>query len=300
MTKWSIVVLLCGIATLGSSHKLGQSHSQATKNKWGFVKNWFRREPEPVDSSKVAYGPYKSKRGTYNLHRVESKKIESVTDAEYGIQIGRANNSKIPDSLKGVFWMQHNPAPEYLASFAKSEWKDGSCNDKGECTGGCKSPYGHDAPHPLQVPPKDDGTPETCGGSLTIKCYDEQTWTWSDNIGGRGMYFGASTSCMELVFFFNKEQTKAHIFPVGCTIIPFPMYFTLEATDDPDNWLRRSHPMGTSHDTFAQFHYNLLRIVDGNGRKTQKWEDYIKSKKVGATSLVAKKESEKVGWGLWG
>ena len=298
------LALLAGVwglmmfATAVSALRLGEDADAA---KWGFIKKIFRKkQEEKIDTNKVASGPYRSKRGTYNLHRVYSKKLDSLLSSPHGIKLAETNNAAIPDALKGLWWMEGNPAPEYLASFGKSEWKSGSCDKNGKCKGGCVTPNGINSPHPLKVPPKEDGTPEVCGGSLTIKCYDSHTWSWSDNLGGKAMYKGATTTCMELVFFFNAEITKAHIFPIGCTFVPFPMYFTLEATKDPANWLRRSHPWGTDHTTRFQFPYNLKQIVDGDGNPGKYWQEYVSSKKVGKTSLISTKESEETGWWLWG
>jgi hypothetical protein len=200
----------------------------------------------------VQSGPWRTQRGWYNLHKVYSKVIDSLLDPTYGLTLASSSNSNVPQSLHGLWWMEGNPAPEYIASFGASEWKAGSCDSSGQCTGGCVAPNGANAPHPLQVPLDADGTRPVCGGSLSIKCYDEHTWTWADSYGGLGMYAGATFACMELSFFFNVEQTKAHIMPTGCTPIPFPMYFTLEKTEDPDVWLRRSHPWGTDSDTNLQ------------------------------------------------
>ena len=248
-------------------------------------------------STAVSSGPWRSQRGWFNLHKVYSKVLSSLLDPEWGVTLARSDNTNVPSSLHGLWWMEGNPAPEYVASFGASTWQSGSCDDNGLCTGGCVDPNGGNAPHPLQVPRDADGTRPVCGGSLSIKCYDEKTWTWADNVGGLAMYGGATTTCMELTFFFNAEQTKAHIIPTGCTPIPFPMYFTLEKTDDPAVWLRRSHPWGTDSDTSFQYPYRLKQIVDGAGSPAAYWNEYVASASVGDTSLVSAKIGD---WGWWG
>ena len=148
--------------------------------------------------------------------------------------------------------------------------------------------------------PKEDGTPEVCGGSLTIKCYDSHTWSWSDNLGGKAMYKGATTTCMELVFFFNAEITRRISFLSAARLFRFRCTSHWRRPAHPASWLRRSHPWGTDHTTRFQFPYNLKQIVDGDGNPGKYWQEYVSSKKVGKTSLISTKESEETGWWLWG
>ena len=146
----------------------------------------------------------------------------------------------LPERLQGIFWMDGNPNPDELISFANSNWNE---EDK----------------------------------TLAIKVYGPDVWSWHNDIAGRGLYELLLATELTYEFKFSDDLTLMDITPViniaGHRLSPpeFLVKFGSRYINDK-LWLRDSAFLGRDVGS-----YNLRRVIDQNGVRDEKvWADYMK------------------------
>lgn len=145
----------------------------------------------------------------------------------------------LPEVLQGLFWMDGNPNPDELISFANSDWNEAE-------------------------------------KTASIKVYDADIWSWHDDFAGRALYELALRTELTYKFKFSDDLSQMTIKPyinlAGLSLAPpeFLLKFGSRYVSDK-LWIRESSFFGQDVGT-----YNLRRVVDENGvRDEQVWADYL-------------------------
>ncbi len=176
-----------------------------------------------------------------SLVKAKGYEIQEIpSDLADTIMVPGSDADGLPERLQGIFWMDGNPLPDELISFANSNWNE---EEK----------------------------------TLAIKVYSNDVWSWHNNPAGRSLYELALFGELTYEFKFNDDLTLMNITPVltvgGHRLSPpeFLLKFGSRYVDDK-LWLRDSaffgQPVGT---------YNLRRVIDQNGVRDEKvWAAYLK------------------------
>jgi len=176
--------------------------------------------------------------GTFELYTFDTK--DTASKMEFPDANGNnAGGKKVPPEFAGLWWMDGNPASDYVASFGRSDWK--TVADDGYV---CVNAELHNAQHDSTMP---------CLGGMDLPVYDQNVWSWHDEALGRTVY-GAVLG-VQLTYKFecggddNGKLTYCQIYPnadlpftsAGSWIsIPkdFVSFDMTRASDD--TWIRNS------------------------------------------------------------
>lgn len=226
-----------------------------------------------VDVTLVTHGPYMGSPGTYELWTFETKNTADSMD--YAKTDGTSLSGSVPPEFAGLWWMDGNPASDYVASFGRSNWQ--SVADGYECENSKLINAG-----------LEEGDPNReidCLGGLDINVYDENIWSWHDESLGRLVY-GAVLG-VQLTYTFecggddNGKLTYCQVFPNAAipvtaggswiSVPPSLVSFDMTRAND-DLWIRNSYIAGLSN---FPHNYYLKNIVKGDGSKGEHWDDYM-------------------------
>jgi hypothetical protein len=156
-------------------------------------------------------------------------------------QMAIANGSNgVPAALNGLWWMDGNPLPDKVVSFANAKWNEDE-------------------------------------RLATIEVYSDRVWSWHGDAKGLALY--TFVRKFELVYELSFDETRkfAVIVPViriGAVRVRVPesiVKFTAREIQD-GLWLRESYWKGELVHT-----YSFRRIVDGNGNREATFDDYVKA-----------------------
>ncbi|MDA9951372.1 hypothetical protein N9D31_02240, partial [Oligoflexaceae bacterium] len=162
-----------------------------------------------------------------------------------------SKDTDTPSALRGLWWMDGNPAPDEVLSFAGTKFI--------ETVGS-------------------DGETRHIGIQHT---YDEGICSWHDSVWGRTTHRLHVNHKIDLKFDFNEDYSEG----VATTIINF---FNGSATIEiPSSWLleykfQRLNAEEYSRDSRAggmKHHYRFRKIVDENGKRLPSYDDYLESVK---------------------
>lgn len=157
-----------------------------------------------------------------------------------------------PKNLQGLWWMDGNPIPDEVISFATAEWRDIVRFGR---------VIGHEAKIPL---------------------FGEGIWSWHDSQAGRKAFHDAIEQQMYYYVRFNNDYTYGVVTPqlkpseCGPAVkIPstFFLKFTMTQVSD-DEFLRVSTVFGNKST------YRLRRLVDANGQRTAAWDEFLEKVEV--------------------
>jgi|GEM_PF-3287804 hypothetical protein len=152
-----------------------------------------------------------------------------------------------PEALQGLWWMNGNPLPDEIVSFAGVEWQE--IVENGAVVG--------------------------YRGALPV--YDEGVWSWHKSAFGRGLYNFVLSSRLVYVAEFNKDFSAGIVTP---TFEPFGsgkdfeipasnfVTFAMNKVDD-NEYARDSIVLG------GETTYRFRRVVDANGVRLPAWQDYL-------------------------
>ncbi|KAJ3328925.1 hypothetical protein HDU76_009023 [Blyttiomyces sp. JEL0837] len=185
----------------------------------------------------------------FDLYQVKSEEIEKH------IKIGTSANVApgVPSYLHGVFYMEGNPLSDEVLSAADGIWHEAE-----------KAYY--------------------------IRVYDENNWSWDDSFSGRLLYDAVRTfgltykltwDSSNVTFVEPKFYLPAYVGNEKLTITDMFANFTIIPTADPNFFIRRS-----SFLTKPVADYQFIKIVDGNGVKTEKYNN-VYLPRINAGPIVA-------------
>jgi hypothetical protein len=242
---------------------------------WGYGKcrcyeNW---EGACCDSAVDVYkqqphGPYMGTPGTYELYTIETK--DTAEYMQYAGADGVTETGSVPPEFAGLWWMDGNPASDYVASFGRSNWvaaKDGGCT------------------HGATLTNDQSGDAIECKGGLDVNVYDENIWSWHNEDLGRFVY-GAVLG-VQLTYRFEcggddgGKLTYCQIHPnaaipisqAGSWVSVPPDLVSFDMTRSSDDlWIRNSIIAGFNDFTH---NYYLKQITKGDGTQGKHWDDYM-------------------------
>ena len=175
----------------------------------------------------------------YSLTSVPHSEIDSY------LTIG-SEASGTPENLRGLFWMDGNPLPDEVVSFAGAHFSP--ILKKGDIV----------------------------GYEAWIPVYDEGIWSWHDTLSGRLLYAAVRRVNLRYHLIFNIDFTRGKVIPVVRPLphtpgleIPQSMLLAFDMVMvNRDEWRRDSRIAGLPHC------YRFRRIVDGDGNRLANFEDY--------------------------
>lgn len=156
-----------------------------------------------------------------------------------------------PAPLQGLWWMDGNPLPDEIVSFAGTQFtaieKNGTV-------------VGYEAATPV---------------------YDQGAWSWHDSREGKGLHQLALKLRAVYRMVFNADFTQGEITPV-ISVLPGP-----QKTEIPQSLvlkfsLRQVSPVEYSRDSIIagrSSQYRFRQIVDGEGQILPAYADYLASVK---------------------
>jgi hypothetical protein len=246
--------------------------------KWNFGYGKCHCEPNwegaccdtPLDITKVTHGPYMGTPGTYELTTFHTKDTASamVFPDENG---DNADGTSVPPEFAGLWWMDGNPASDYVASFGRSNWQ--SVADDGYV---CQN---------AKITNSANDEEFNCLGGMDIPVYDDSNWSWHDEALGHFVY-GAVLG-VQLTYTFEcggddgGKLTYCQVYPnaaipvtaAGSWISVPPSLVSFDMTRAGDDlWIRNSYIAGL--DSFPHNYY-LKRITMGDGSEGEHWDDYM-------------------------
>lgn len=169
-------------------------------------------------------------------------------DIDQVLVIG-SDETNTPESLQGLWWMDGNPLPDEVISFASAQFE-----------------------------PKTDDN-----GNLfyeaAVAVYDSNIWSWHDTLAGRSLYRVVESQKLTYILRFNEDFTSASIIPrikpvavLGSLTIPQSMLITFDLNKlNEDEWSRDTVLFG------QESSYRFRRIVDGDGNRLPAYDDYVKA-----------------------
>ena len=154
-----------------------------------------------------------------------------------------------PANLQGLWWMNGNPLPDEVVSFAGIAWKEIAENGV------------------------------IVGYSGLVPVYDQGIWSWHDSISGRTLYNLVLKNKLTYEVVFNADFTFAQVTPkikpvafLPTITIPESMLVDFEMRQvDSDEFARDSVLLGQPST------YRFRRIVDGEGNRLPAWKDFLKA-----------------------
>lgn len=224
---------------------------------------------EPKDITQVTYGPYMGEGMTYEMYTIDSRDVDKYMIYPDCNGMNK-DGSVVPPEFGGLWWMDGNPASDYVASFGASDWKtvagDGyTCKDSTI---------------------KNAQTDEEfeCLGGMDIKVYGENVWSWHDESLGRLVYSGALGAKLTYKFECggmdaNGKLTYCQVYPSagipfldGWITVPVELVSFDMTRGDDDLWVRNSIIAGVDE---YPHNYWLKNIVTCNGEHGKYWEEYV-------------------------
>ena len=103
--------------------------------------------------------------GTYELYTFYTKDTDQHMIYPDCDGHNDATDSNVPPEFSGLWWMDGNPASDYVASFGQSSWQ--SVADGYTCVSATLTNQQDDSTH-------------TCLGGMDLNVYDEDIWSWHD------------------------------------------------------------------------------------------------------------------------
>ncbi len=152
-----------------------------------------------------------------------------------------------PANLQGLWWMNGNPLPDEVVSFAGMSWTD----------------------------IVEDG--EVVGHRGFVPVYDEGVWSWHDSVYGRGLYDLVLQNKLTYEVVFNADYTEAQVTPraklfglVPQVTLPPSMLvdFDMRLVDE-NEFARDSVIFGQPSS------YRFRRIVDGQGKRLPAFQEFL-------------------------
>ena len=266
------------------------SCDNAPSRGWGWAFGWGTCEcyegwhgaccDNPSDITKLTHGPFMGSPGTYELYTFYTK--DTAKYMEFADCEGKNANTgaDVPPEFSGLWWMDGNPASDYVASFGRSEWTSGACT--------------HET---LENPQNGETMP--CKGSLKIRVYDDNIWSWHDEALGRLVY--SAVLGVQLTYTFecggdsDGKLTYCQVYPSADLPIDFAdkfysvskslVSFDMTRAGD-DMWIRNS-AFGAGENSIIDLtdyphHYYLKKITNCDGTKGKHWDAYVSHGKAAA------------------
>lgn len=151
-----------------------------------------------------------------------------------------------PEPLQGLWWMDGNPLPDEVISFAGAKWE--TLYEDGAVVG-----------HQTKIP-----------------VYDSGIWSWHDSIQGRLLYAGANLVELVYVITFNSDFTFGRAKPefklglLPSIVIPASMLvdFTVVKISE-DEYRRDTVLLGQKSS------YRFRRLVTAEGERLANWEEFL-------------------------
>ncbi|MES2745190.1 MAG: hypothetical protein EOP04_07015 [Proteobacteria bacterium] len=173
------------------------------------------------------------------------------SDVDQYLTIG-SDETQTPESIQGLWWLNGNPLPDEVLSFANMKW----------------------------TPIKTDG--ETSGWESEIPVYDQGIWTWHDSFAGRLLYSLAYKTKLNYHIVFNSDFTHGKITPIVKAVsflpaveLPPSMLIDFELNYvDENEYSRDSVLLGRPHT------YRFRRIVDGQGNRLPAYDEFVEKAEV--------------------
>jgi hypothetical protein len=140
--------------------------------------------------------------GTYELYTFNTKDTSEHMIYPDCDGHNDATDSNVPPEFSGLWWMDGNPASDYVASFGRSSWQ--SVADGYSCVS-------------ATLTNQQDASTHNCLGGMDLNVYDENVWSWHDEALGKIVYGGALG--VELTYKFecggddNGKVTYCQIYP---------------------------------------------------------------------------------------
>ena len=156
----------------------------------------------PDDITTKTHGPYMGNPGTYELYTFNTKDTSEHMIYPDCDGHNDATDSNVPPEFSGLWWMDGNPASDYVASFGRSSWQ--SVADGYSCVS-------------ATLTNQQDASTHNCLGGMDLNVYDENVWSWHDEALGKIVYGGALG--VELTYKFecggddNGKVTYCQIYP---------------------------------------------------------------------------------------
>lgn len=170
------------------------------------------------------------------LGSIEKKQLDDIATWMVSIE-----QTDLPDVLKGVFFMDGNPLPDYCITFYNLKWD-----------------------HQTQ--------------SLVLPVYGPVQWSFHSSLAGWLLLRGAQITRFTYIVQFDDETLqRAQITPVAFGI-PVPkwivnaMMWRDETNPNGDIWHRKNRWFGGY---LRIGEYVLRRVVDGNSQYTPAFEDML-------------------------
>ena len=181
-------------------------------------------------------------RSPYSLESVPHEDIDSY------MTIG-SDETNTPKNLQGLWWMDGNPLPDEVVSFASAQIEA----------------------------IEEDG--EIVGWEAYIPVYDEGIWTWHDSLAGRALYRAVEKNNLVYRGIFNADWTFGQVTPnvrlfsvLPNLNIPQSRLLDFSMTQVTENeWRRDSVLFG------GESSYRFRQIVDGEGNRLPAYDEYVQS-----------------------
>ena len=115
--------------------------------------------------------------GTYELYTFLTKDTDKHMIYPDCAGANSATSTSVPPEFSGLWWMDGNPASDYVASFGRSDWQ--TVVDGYTCKAGST------------LTNQQSGDTFPCIGGMDLNVYDENIWSWHDEALGKLVYSGA-------------------------------------------------------------------------------------------------------------
>ncbi|GMI10673.1 hypothetical protein TrLO_g9010 [Triparma laevis f. longispina] len=230
----------------------------------------------PTEITDLTHGPYMGDDGTYELYTFYTK--DTADHMIYSDCSGdnSATSTSVPPEFSGLWWMDGNPASDYVASFGRSNWQ--TTADGYSCVSSTLT---------------NQQTDETfnCLGGMDLNVYDENIWSWHDEALGKLVYGGALGVALTYKFECGGDDdgklTYCQIYPNAAIPVTSDGWVTVPASlvsfdmtrGDDNLWIRNSIIAGL--DSYPHNYY-LKKIVNCDGTKGEHWDDYLSHGKAAA------------------
>ncbi|KAI8620479.1 hypothetical protein BC830DRAFT_521832 [Chytriomyces sp. MP71] len=177
---------------------------------------------------------------TFSLRQIQTNEIE-----KHMIPANASNVPKqVPAKWHGIFYTDGNPSADQCCSIANGTWHE----DK---------------------------------NAYYIPVYGPGIWGWDDSLAGRALFEATRATSLNYKIQFDSHTGIASFHPVYAfgsahhfLQVEIPGTFIAIPTDNPNIFIRRTNIFGG--DGYAE--YRLVRIVDGEGRRTPEYESIYLSR----------------------
>ena len=237
------------------------------------------------------YGPYSGgtaeRGGSYQMYTLYSKDVATQMYYPNCAGYNAASKTNVPPEFSGLWWMDGNPASDYVASFGRSKWQTVASGYS------CKS---------AKLKNEQNDQEYDCLGGMDINVYDDRIWSWHDETMGRLTYQGALGTSLTYRFecgnLIGGKLSFCQIYPnaaipitAGGFISVPPSLVSFDMTRGDDNlWVRNSIIAGLDS---LPHNYYLKQIVKCDGKPGQHWNDFLS----GGTAKVSGAINDVFGFG---